>query len=258
MKPVKSEFSLDTAVPAGSDSVDLGIDGILIINPKSFVERRKNIQRQLDPLGLRYEFIHDYDVSDLTPEMVQQYFRGSLLSSGQQSCAMKHVQAHRLILERNWQRALVLEDDVILARGFVEGVRDAITEASYFEEPHVLFIGSGGNLYTPRHLIVPGQRLYKASKGRLGEAYVIGRRAADVRIAWIEQNGIALPVDNLFERIDQEKGIVSYWLEEPVAVQGSKNGTFRSTLEPAPPNLVQRVKFGWQKLRRKYLYGAWR
>ena len=234
----------------------LGLDGILVINVRSFVDRRKNIERQLDPLGLRYEFIHDHDASDLSPDTVRKYFSASTLSGGQQSCVMKHLQAHRCIVERNWRRALILEDDVILAGGFLDGVRDAITESASLEEPYVLFLGSGGNLYTPRHLLVPGQRLYRVDKGRLAEAYVIGRRAAEMRMAWIERSGIFLPVDNLFERIDHEMGIASYWLEEPIAVQGSKNGTYRSALAPAPPNIVQWVKFGLQKLRRKYLYRA--
>ena len=233
----------------------LGLDGIFVLNVRSFIERRRSIERQLDPLHLAYEFIHDYDVSDLSADVLQKYFQRSTLSLAQQSCAMKHVQAIRLMVERDWQRVLILEDDVILAREFVEGVRDAIEEASCLEEPHVLFIGSGGNLYTPRSVRVAGQRLYRSEKGRLAEAYIIGRRAAKLRIAWIEQNGIVLPADNLFERIDQEMGIASYWLEDPVVVQGSKNGTFRSALEPAPPNFIQRVKFGLQKLRRKYLYG---
>ena len=241
---------------ASSSLESLGLDGILVLNVRSFVERRKNIESQLGPLGFRYEFIHEYDVPDLDTEAVQKYFQRSALSPGQQSCAMKHLQAHRLIVERNWRRALILEDDVILAPGFVAGIRDALTEAACLDEPHVLFIGSGGNLYTPRNLLVPGQRLYKANKGRLAEAYIIGRRAADLRIAWIEREGIILPADNLFERIDHEMGIASYWLEEPVAVQGSKNGTFRSALEPAPPNCVQRIKFGLQKLRRKYFYSS--
>lgn len=234
----------------------LGLDGILVLNVRSFVDRRKSIECQLNPLGLQYEFVHDYDVSNLDTEAVQRYFHKSALSPGQQSCAMKHFQAHRLIVERNWRRALILEDDVILARGFVEGVRDAITEASCIEEPYVLFVGSGGNLYTPRNLLVPGQRLYKAAKGRLAEAYIISRQVAEIRIAWIERNGIVLPADNLFERIDLEMGVASYWLEDPVVVQGSKNGTFRSALEPAPPNFIQGIKFGLQKLRRKYLYSS--
>lgn len=234
----------------------LGLDGILVLNVRSFLDRRKSIERQLDPLSLCYEFIHDYDVSDLNSQVLAKYFQGSPLTPGQQSCAMKHFHAFRLMVERNWQRTLILEDDVIIAREFVEGVRDANVEASRLEEPYVLFIGSGGNLYTPRNLRVPGRRLYKAVKGRLAEAYIIGRRAAEIRMAWIERNGIVLPADNLFDRIDQEMGIASYWLEAPVVVQGSKNGTFRSALEPAPPNFVQRIKFGLQKLRRKYLYSS--
>ncbi|MCP9447168.1 MAG: glycosyltransferase family 25 protein [Nitrospira sp.] len=235
---------------------NLGLDGILVINVKSFVERRRHIERQLDPLGLRYEFIHDYDVADWHEEAVQQYVRHSGLSLAQQSCAMKHVHAHRLLIERQWQRALILEDDVILLRGFVQGVRDALSESSGFEEPFVLFIGSGGNLYTPRSRLVPGQRLYRSSRGRLAEAYIVGRKAAELRVSWIERYGIVLPADNLFERIDREQGVALYWLEEPVVVQGSKNGRFRSALEPAPPKVVQRLKFALQKLRRKYLYRA--
>lgn len=235
---------------------NLGLDRILVINVKSFVERRRHIERQLDQLGLRYEFIHEYDVPDLHDDVVQRYIRGAGLSPAQQSCAMKHVRAHRLLIERNWRRALILEDDVILMPDFVQGVRDALAESARLEEPYVLFIGSGGNLYTPRSRLVPGQRLYRSSRGRLAEAYIVSRRVAELRVSWIEQYGIVLPADNLFERIDRELGIASYWLEEPVAVQGSKNGTFRSALEPAPPNVVQWIKFALQKMRRKYLYRA--
>lgn len=230
------------------------VDGILVINVRSFVDRRRNIERQLDSLGLSYEFIHAYDADDLSSESVRKYLRGSGLSAGQQSCAMKHFHAFQLMLERNWQRVLILEDDVIVAPDFIEGIQDAIRESSGIQGPYVLFIGSGGNLYTPRSVRIPGKRLYRAAKGRLTEAYIIGREAAEIRTAWIERNGIVLPADNLFDRIDQEMSIVPYWLEEPVAVQGSKKGVFKSTLEPAPPNLVQRVKFELQKLRRKHFY----
>lgn len=242
------------AATMGGDT--LGLDGILVINVKSFVDRRRHIERQLDPLGLRYEFIHDYDVPDLQDEAARRYIRESGLTPAQQSCAMKHVQAHRLLIERAWQRALILEDDVILMPGFTQGIHDALMESTGFEEPYVLFIGSGGNLYTPRSRLVPGQRLYRSSRGRLAEAYIVSRRAAELRVSWIEQQGIVLPADNLFERIDREQGIASYWLEEPVVVQGSKNGTFQSALEPAPPKFVQRIKFVLQKMRRKYLYRA--
>lgn len=230
------------------------LDGILVINPKSFIERRQSIERQLQPLGLPYEFIHSYDVDDIDAAITSRYCANSLLSSGQQSCALKHLQALRLIVERGWQRALVLEDDALLVPQFASGLDAALRESAGFAPPYVLFIGSGGNQYIPRRVRVPGQRLYKSDRGRLGEAYVLGSPAARLRIEWIEQHGLLLPIDNLFEQIDRERGVAMYWLEPPIVEQGSKNGRFRSVLEPAPPNFIRRITSLLQKFRRKHLY----
>lgn len=230
------------------------LDGVLIINPRAFTERRESMERQLRPLGLAYEFIHTYDADDIDATIIQKYFPNARLSPGQQSCALKHLQALRLMVERNWQRALVLEDDALLVPQFIPELDAALRESARFDPPYVLFIGSGGNQYTPRRLRVPGQRLYQSDRGRLGEAYVLGIQTARLRIEWIEQHGISFPIDNLFEQIDRERGIAMYWLEPPIVEQGSKNGRFRSVLEPAPPNIVRRVTSVLQKFRRKYLY----
>ena len=232
----------------------LGLDGILVINPRDFVDRRRSIERQLQALGLKYEFIHSYDACDLDAAIVDKYFKNADLSSGQQSCALKHLQALRLIAERNWQHALVLEDDAILGRNFSEGIQKALQESEGFNFPYVLMVGSGGNQYTPRSKRVSGQCLYRADRGRLTEAYVLASRTAKLRVEWMDRNGIPLPIDNLFDRMDREQNIGLYWLEPPVVEQGSKNGHFRSVLEPAPPNFVRRVTSVLQKLRRKYLY----
>jgi len=232
----------------------LPLDGILIINPRDFVDRRQSIERQLQALGLKYEFIHSYDAGDLDEAITSKYFQNARLSPGQQSCALKHLQALRIIVERNWQRALVLEDDAILASQFVQRLQEALQEAAPLEPPYVLLVGSGGNQYTPRRRRVPGQCLYRSDRGRLTEAYVLGARTARLRVEWIERQGISLPIDNLFDRMDRELNIALYWLEPPVVEQGSKNGQFRSVLEPAPPNFVRRVTSVLQKLRRKYLY----
>jgi len=232
----------------------LELDGILVINPRDFVDRRRSIERQLQTLALKYEFIHSYDADDLDAATIGKYFKNADLSPGQQSCALKHLQALQLIAERNWQRALVLEDDAILTRDFSEGIRKALRESEGFDFPYVLLVGSGGNQYTPRNRRVPGQCLYRADKGRLTEAYVLPSRTARLRAEWIDRNGISLPIDNLFDRMDRELNIGLYWLEPPIVEQGSKNGRFRSVLEPAPPNFVRRVTSVLQKLRRKYLY----
>jgi glycosyl transferase, family 25 len=246
-----------TRHPSDSERV-LPIDGILIINPRNFIDRRESIERQLRSLGLTYEFIHTYDACDLDPATTQRYFRQPYPNLGLQSCAMKHLAALRLVAERQWHRALILEDDVILAPDFIQGVRDAITESSAIMRPHVVYIGSGGNFYTPKSTRVPGQRLYKAPKGRFADSYILGADAARLRVEWIEQHGIAGAIDVHFDATDPKIGIEWYWLEDPVVEQGSKNGTFRSAIQSAPPNVIQRVRFWWEKIRRKYIYQLWR
>lgn len=233
---------------------ETSLDGILVVNPRDFVERRKSVERQLQPLGLPYEFIHSFDACDIDEALVGRYFQSGQLSPGQQSCALKHVQALRLIVEREWRQALVLEDDALLTSRFAPELAATLEEAVRLPSPRVLFIGSGGNQYTPRRFRVAGQRLYKSERGRLGEAYVLGSPEARVRLRWIEEHGIPLPIDNLFERIDRECGVVMYWLEPPIVEQGSKNGRFRSVLEPAPPNMIRRITSLLQKVRRKYFY----
>ena len=244
--------------PASVSNKVLPIDGIFIINPRSSIERRHNIERQLRPLGLTYEFIHTYDACDLDAAMVQEHFRVPYPNLGNQSCAMKHFAAMRLVAERQWYRALILEDDAILAPDFMQGVRDAIAESSVIMRPHVVYIGSGGNFYTPKSMRRPGQRLYKASKGRFTDSYILGAETARLRVQWIEQHGIGGAIDCHFDASDPKLGIEWYWLEDPVVEQGSKNGMFRSGIQSAPPNLIQRVKFGWEKIRRKYIYQLWR
>ena len=167
----------------------LPVDGILIINPRNFIERRENIERQLRSLGLTYEFIHTYDASDLDAATVHRHFTVPYPNLGNQSCAMKHLAALRLVVKRQWRRALILEDDVILAPDFVQGVCDAITESSAIRHPYVLYIGSGGNFYTPQSMrgarttvvqgfqgaiygfLYPGGRYRKASSGMDGAAW---------------------------------------------------------------------------------------
>lgn len=236
----------------------LPIDGIFIINPRNFVERRISIERQLRSLGLTYEFIHSYDACDLDDATTQRYFSHPYPTLGHQSCALKHLAAMRLVVERQWHRALILEDDVILASNFLVGVRDAIAESSAITRPQVIYIGSGGNFYTPRRLRVPGQRLYRAPKGRFTDSYILGAETARLRVQWMEEHGIAGAIDVHFDATDPKLGIEWYWLEDPVVEQGSKNGTFRSVIQSAPPNAIQGVRFWWEKIRRKYIYQLWR
>jgi len=236
-----------------------GLDRIYVINVRSFEDRRRHVTAELARFGLEAEFILEWDAVDLTPDLEAHWFASSgQLTANQRSCALKHVTALQRIVGRGECAALVLEDDVVLAPEFREGVEAALAEAPQHASPHVLFIGCGGNFYTPRSQRKPGQHLYPASRGRFADSYIIGADTARRRLDWIAVNRIALPIDNQFEVIDRALGISMLWFEEPVVEQGSKNGMFKTSLEAAPARPIQRLKFAWEKLRRKYLYQVWR
>lgn len=235
-----------------------GVDQIYIINVRAFADRRRHITAQLARFELEGEFVHDWDVSDITAEIDAQYFKDSGLSPGQKSCALKHVTALQRIAERGQKSALVLEDDVVLAEDFCEGVQAVMLERSRYPGPKVIFIGSGGNFYTSRSQRRSDQRLYLATRGRFADSYIVGADVARLRLDWISRHGISRPIDNEFERMDLVCGVQMLWLEDPVAEQGSKNGLFQTALEQAPPRILQKLKFSWEKLRRKYLYQLWR
>jgi glycosyl transferase family 25 len=236
----------------------LGLDAILIVNARHFVERRCHVEAQLVRFGLRGTFIHDFDAGDITGELDRRYFAGNEVSAGQKSCALKHVAALKRIAEHGWQHCLVLEDDVVLADGFVEGVRVALAETRDMPHPFVIYLGAGGNFYTPASQREPGRRVYPADKGRFTDSYIVGAEEARLRLAMIEAEPMRKPIDVVFDVVDRRAGIRFLWLEDPVVEQGSKLGIFRSSLEAAPPNWLQAVRYRLERLRRKYLYQLWR
>lgn len=236
----------------------LGLDAILIINVKSFVERRRHVEAQLARFGLRGEFIHEFDADEITADVDRRWFVGDQLNRGQKSCALKHVVVLQRVIEHGWQHCLVLEDDVVLADDFPEGVRAALAETRDEPRPYVIYLGAGGNFYTPASQRQPGRRIYPATKGRFTDSYIIGAQEAALRLARIEAQPMTKPIDVVFDSVDRAAGIRFLWFEDPVVEQGSKLGVFRTSLEAAPPNWLQGLRYRLERLRRKYLYQLWR
>jgi glycosyl transferase, family 25 len=240
-------------------TASIGLITVYVVSIRTSDARRRSVTEQLARFGLVPEFIDDWDTGDITPEIDAQTFKGDL-NIRQKSCGLKHLTALRRIVERNQRQALVLEDDALLADGFADGVKAALSEWPRYPQPSVVFIGCGGNFYTPRSMRKPGRRLYPGSRGRLTDSYVIGVAAAKARLDWVAVHRVSHPIDNQFEIIDRDVGIMMLWLEDPVVEQGSKTGLFDTTIVPDSqwPSWLQALIYRWEKLRRKYLYQLWR
>lgn len=231
---------------------------IYVLNVKKFSQRRAFMEQQLAAVNLQAEFIFDWDVDELNDEEITRYFTDdNNLSLAQKSCALKHVSALQKIAAGAGY-ALVLEDDAIFSKDFKIGLQRALDQSGQFPGDKVIYIGSGGNFFTPKSQRKPGQYLYLSNRGRFGDSYVLDGATARKRLDWIHAHKISLPIDNQFETIDKQLGIKIVWLEDPIVEQGSKNGLFKSALEADPPTWLKGILFRWEKLKRKYIYQLWR
>jgi len=235
------------------------IDHIYVLNVKKFTERRAFMEKQLASEGLKAEFIFDWDADELSDEIISRYFtKDNKLTAAQKSCALKHIVALHKVSESNSEFVLILEDDAVFAKDFSLGLQRALTQSTQFSDNKVIYIGSGGNFFTPKSQRKSEQYLYLGTRGRFADSYIISSITAQKRLDWIMTHKVSDPIDNQFEQIDKQLGIEIVWLEDPVVEQGSKNGLFDSTLEPAPPTWIQSWLFGFEKLKRKYIYQLWR
>lgn len=235
---------------------------VYVIHAAHFVDRKKHITQALGHHGIAFEFVKAFDPKDITAEIEEKYFSSNVeLSTGAKSCALKHVHVMEMMHERQQSLALVLEDDLILDDGFVEWVQAFLDEASEFPAGYSIQLGCANNMYVPGRQLKNNQHLYLQKEVRAGEAYLIDAKAANLRLSWITENKISLPIDHLFNRSDRELGLSIYWSDPTLVEQGSMNGLFKTSLDQGRVNKSSfrlRFKFAWQKLRKKYIYRMFR
>jgi len=98
---------------------------IIVISLKRAEERRKIMKHQLKQINQNSIIIDAVDGSLLSDEeknkklcLVDGYRFGELFKPGEIACTMSHINAIKYAKEHNFNKVIVLEDDVILAEDF--------------------------------------------------------------------------------------------------------------------------------------------
>jgi glycosyl transferase family 25 len=101
-----------------------------VINLKRSVERRVEMTRRLDALGIPHEFFEAVEGSTLDlrnlpayDSMRRRLLFGRDLRPGEVGCLLSHRGIYQRMVERGIERALILEDDVFLNPDFPQVVR---------------------------------------------------------------------------------------------------------------------------------------
>ena len=227
----------DTAIP------------IYVISVKSFFDRHEHIEKIANALDLQFEYVWPFDADDLTDDDYTAVSKS--LSKKSASNVLKHMHAQALFLETGKEIGLVLEDDVILFKSFLDGLRRTIDLANNLPPGWLIFLGGADNKMDSRFFESNDLFLVERSL-TTAEAYLIDRRGCELRAQWLSNHIIDRQADHQLKLIDDEIGLRQYSVSKPLATQGSIMGLFSTSLD------ASRSKHSAFFLRFKYEYNRFR
>lgn len=209
----------------------------LVIHAKPLTERLHHMEQQLKGLPMETEYILDGDKDELTQDVIDAYLKKDCeiyKVSGATSCAIKHFMACQYIVEHGLEGALVLEDDIVLHKGFEHDFGQMLAELNHChaDKPVIISLEDSSLQFIPRSKRKKGQWLYEAPHGRVrftGALY-INQKAAKVITDDVAANRCDYAVDHYYVHL-YEKGLLDFlWCEPALATQGSFNGTLTSSI----------------------------
>ena len=98
-----------------SQTVNQRVDAVFVLSVKSFHDRIRHIEAELQRHGIAFEWIFEHDADELTPGQIDAVFAPSDMKRGHQSLVLKHIETWKRCVERGYRRVLVFEDDAVLA-----------------------------------------------------------------------------------------------------------------------------------------------
>lgn len=211
---------------------------IFVIHYTKLEQRKAHIIAQFERHNITdYDFIETYNQEDLTPADVNLFtpdIRRSVMS-----LTHKHLTAYRMLIQGDYEGALVLEDDVILADDFVRRFEAYMTEVPKGYD--MVFIGNGCNLHIHPRLLVPNKHIYlkdiypNSVEGNGGtrctDSYVVSKAGAMKICTYVDglTTPIGLTTDWWLNEVIRACKMTIYWAEPTIITQGSEVGKYASS-----------------------------
>lgn len=229
---------------------------IYVVAVKSFVDRVASMARQSKSHGLVFDYLWQFDASELTKADIDGIDLPKLASI---SSARKHLLAEYRLLESGDPYAVVLEDDVILCGDFKLRLSQLMLQLDALEGPWVVNLAGADSHIDSRFVRASNNDLIRRQIGTV-EGYVINRSGAQMRLVEFERLGMSLAFDHWLQEIDEVLGIPHYWVAKPMLRQGSVTGEFATGLDESrsrKPAWFLRLRFGVKVFLRRWWPRAW-
>ena len=231
-----------------------------VIHVRGNRQRELHISSEMSRHNIKYEFILDGNMEDITEKLLEKYFTGEMKKvSPRASCALKHFFVYEKMIEENIPVALVFEDDIELYDSFQNVFESSVSEARKENlENFIISYESSTQNFISNSEAVSGKYLYRKSHGRCAGAYLLNLNAAKtiLQYAYHEKCGTVL---DWFHNEFSDKGLLGiYWCHPPVAEQQSHNGKVFSLLDEKKQGYFYRVKFFLQKKYKEKILSRFR
>jgi GR25 family glycosyltransferase involved in LPS biosynthesis len=228
--------------------------GIIVLHHPKNRARKVALQSTLENQGLRAQWIETWSPDDLSQvgKLDECYDQFRFLREGDTehvcftnrisvkhvSVLMKHFEAYKMIVERNYSAGLIFEDDAILVPGFMDQLQGYITQLP--PDWDLLSIGDGNpamhipdagseHIYRKNWTQGPIFAVSSTNTMRSADAYVLSQQGARKLHAHFLPS--VFPIDNHLNYLINTLNMHVYWAEPTLVSQG-RVGAHVLTVEP--------------------------
>lgn len=208
---------------------------VFVLHVKQGYEARaEHMEKMLGKMGVDFEYILDWDIPDLTDEIISRRFEGSMKRAcPAASCASKHFEVYSRMIAEDIPYVLVLEDDMFLKKNFRKvflAALDELKRSHGTEKPFWLGMEATCMGFTPRSIRKKGQYVYPGRFLQCTGCYLINRSLARTVMNEIAAEKTGLPFDHYADSLRARGLFDSYWTHPVIAEQGSHMGLMTSAI----------------------------
>jgi GR25 family glycosyltransferase involved in LPS biosynthesis len=212
---------------------------ILVIHYDKLVERKRHMLNEFQKHNLENsEFVSNHGKDRIT---LKEKSRFKNLTDGEISLMLHHFECYKIISEK-YDYAIIFEDDVILADDFRNKIEKYISELP--DDWDMLFFGEGHGVHIPKFRLIPDVNIYKKmtdlknnipggidGSTRCADSYIVSKKCAQRMVQVLNSiKIISIPLDHLLNKINHFCRFNIYWAEPTLAIQGTSNGMFKTSV----------------------------